>query len=122
MSFEILGVLLDARQDGCSVEIVLEKINLPRVRQVVTSRVKVVDIYARQHHALQILVQSLLRGQLATVRKMVVEVGASNGSLHVMTDIEVVPEDFVLERGRLLLQPAFGQGNSFDELVTRVKT
>ena len=122
MSLEILGMLLDAREDGCSVEIVHEKIDLPGVRQIIAPGVKVVDVYAGQNHVLQVLIQSLLRGQLATVREMVVEVGASNGSLHLVTDVEVVPEDFVLLCGRLLLKPAFGQGNPFDILVTRVET
>jgi hypothetical protein len=68
-----LSVLFEAGEDSCPVKIILEKVNLALIRQIVASWIKAVNIDPRQRQVVQILVQALLRGQLAAIWKMVIK-------------------------------------------------
>ena len=70
---EVACMLLEATQNCCPIEIILEQINLSLVRQIVAPRIKAIDIYAWRRDLVQVLIQTLLSGELAAIREMIVK-------------------------------------------------
>ena len=84
---EVLSMLLEAGQHGCPVKIILEKFDLPCIRQIVTSWVESVQVHVWQGNVVQILVQTLLRCQLTTTWEVIVELIGAQQLVNVLIAI-----------------------------------
>ena len=73
LPLEVLGMLLEAAQDSCSMEVILEELDLSGVRKVVAPGIEGEDVHPWLHDAVQVLIQALFGGQFSAAWEMVVE-------------------------------------------------
>ena len=96
---------------------------MPLVRKVIASGIEVVDIDAWNRHIMQVLVQTLLRCQISTVRKMIVELVASKILVNILILLGILPFDIKqVAIIPYIVQPAFFFSSSLNKLILRSET
>ena len=116
-------MLLQARKDGSSIKIVLEQFDLALIRKIIASRIEIVDVNSWKGDIVQVLVQTLLCGQISTVGEMIVKLVVSELLVNVFISLGILPlniEDLAAMTG--ILHPAFRFRSPLDILVLRSET
>ena len=120
---KVASMLLEATQNCCPIEIILEQINLSLVRQIVAPRIKAIDIYAWRRYLVQVLIQTLLSGELAAIREMIVKLIPLQLLVNILTAIRILPLDIEkMATMPSILDPALHLSGTSQPFVLRPET